>query len=113
MNLQRTWIPVFALGLAAGWGSQEPQVAELEKRVAETEKGLLEVQKYIQAQVTAAKALRTALEKAEEEGFTAGINYTSRETLLEAWRAEIDAATKDTPGGAKVKAQEDKKKRRR
>jgi hypothetical protein len=38
------------------------------------------------------------MDKAVEEGFTAGINYRSRETLVQAWKAQNRAALKDVPG---------------
>lgn len=71
---------------------------------------------FLDAQAKSAAALAAALDEAEQQGFTAGINPQSRQTLLAGWRAQLAAAQQNVPavppkkadapaGGAKKKPQ--------
>jgi septal ring factor EnvC (AmiA/AmiB activator) len=60
-------------------------------------KTLEEAQKYIEAQSKAAKAMAEVLDQSEKEGFTYGINASSREVLLRGWREQLDALQAGVP----------------
>jgi hypothetical protein len=91
---------LFLLPSNAAQGGDDP-LPGLEERVAaletalETERAahadtraLLELTlDYLDAQAKGAGALMLTLDAAEQAGFTAGINFRSREILLEGWRA--------------------------
>jgi len=59
--------------------------------------------KYLQDQAAGAKEMMSALDASEAAGFTAGINYHSREILLSAWRQVWGAAGKGVPGEKKAR----------
>lgn len=106
-------IPLTALLLTAGLtlaprGAQAPQDGGLEARVAALEDALAKEQKahaetsalldqtvtYLQDVSKQAQAMLGVIDAAEAAGFTAGINFHSRELLLAGWR-EFYAAAKD------------------
>ena len=83
------------------------RVAELEEALAAQKKetdavrsSLQAIQKYLETQAKNARELTAALDRAEEQGFTKGINFESRVTLLDGWRAALRATQKDLPKGA-------------
>ena len=98
-----------------GSGSKEPQpsapqegkadrVAELEARVAGLEKALQAehervdgVLRYLEAQQRAAKSFDGSLDRVQELGFTKGINFSSRELLLQALHAQAKALQAPLP----------------
>lgn len=65
--------------------------------LAETKGALEQVVKYLDAQAQNAKAMEAVLDDAEKKGFTAGINYESREALLKGWREQCAVLQKDVP----------------
>lgn len=97
----RAWSPLLALAAGAltlsGWvqtpsGLQDPDPnANLLQRIEH-------IESYLQAQAKSVRATDRALDQAVEEGFTAGINYRSRETLVQAWKAQGQSALKGVPG---------------
>lgn len=106
MNTRSIWMmPLLPLALAAGLAvpQDDDKSAALESRVTELETNLEAVQQYLQAQAAAAGATAKALSAAEQQGYAAGINYESRQTLLSAWRAETAAAQKGVPGAKSAK----------
>ncbi len=112
MKPRSIWMmPLLPLALAAGLAVPQDDGgnAALESRVTELETKLDAVQQYLQAQAEAAGATAKALTSAEAQGYTAGINYESRQTLLGAWRAETAAAQKDVPGAKSSKGAKDKR----
>jgi len=100
--------------------------ATLEERVAELEQALEEARSqlaglsesaaveaatldavtvYLQNQAKQAAEMTTTLAKAEKQGFVAGINYPSRETLLAGWRSQLLAQQKGLPGDVPPEAE--------
>lgn len=91
----------------------EQRVEELEKALAETRgqlTGLTEafeketatidaLRSYAAKQAEAANAMAATLDRSESEGFTAGINYSSRVTLLAGWRKQLGEMQNGVPGG--------------
>ncbi|MCB9915383.1 MAG: hypothetical protein H6828_09570 [Planctomycetes bacterium] len=64
------------------------------------------VAKWADAQAKAADGLAKALDEAERQGFTAGINFESRVTLLAGWRKALGEAQKgleEKPAAAPAK----------
>ena len=57
--------------------------------------------RYLDTNAKEAKAMMSTLEKAETEGFTKGINYPARETLLAGWRKQLTGLGKNLPGAKK------------
>ncbi len=54
--------------------------------------------RYLKQQSAGATAMLGTLSQAEKLGFTKGINFPSRETLLAGWRSQLTALSKDLPG---------------
>jgi len=69
--------------------AQGAEIAELRIELTETRDLLNMTMVYIKDQADAAKALTDSLGDVESQGFTAGINPRSRETLLGSWRAYL------------------------
>lgn len=92
--------PVFLFGpmtqdggqtdLKAKLEEQGRQIEELRIELTETRDVLDMTVAYLKDQAKAAKALKSSLSDVEAQGFTAGINARSRETLLESWRSYLD-----------------------
>ncbi|MEM7307178.1 MAG: hypothetical protein AAF682_10935 [Planctomycetota bacterium] len=108
-----------ALGLALGPGltqddpPQEDPLAErvqaLEDEVASLKRDLAaktakneEILRYLAGEKTRGTALLRTFDEAEQAGFTAGINFRSREILLAGLRAYVNDAQKGLPGGKKA-----------
>jgi|GEM_PF-1359555 len=124
MKLQNTLCVLFAgaaLLSIQGRAQDSVQQDTLEQRVEQLEKELVEVtaslealteaaeaeaaeldgiSRYLQQQAAAAKTMVGTLATSESQGFTAGINYESRHTLLGGWRNQLAAAQKGVPGTA-------------
>lgn len=104
MKRVNSWIVLAAL-LTAGFGVQQQdagsaaQIQALEKRVEVLEK-------YVQNQARAAEALGRSLDESDAQGFTYGINPTSRKVLLAGLRGVAGAAQLGVPG-AEVGAKEE------
>jgi hypothetical protein len=82
----------------------EAQIAELEAQGNELRAALEEVQKYLLAQSASATRVLTSLQASEEAGFTKGINYEARESLLDAWRDYHGTLEQNVPGAKKEQA---------
>lgn len=65
---------------------------------------------YLQLQAKASQGMAGTLTKVKSMGFVAGINFPSREALLEGWHEQLLAQQKGVPG-AKAKPAETKKRR--
>ncbi len=105
----------------------EERVAALEKELEATQSslaGLTEqaeaeaatmdaITRYLQSQAREAGAMVKTLAEAESQGFVAGINYPSRETLLTGWRSQLAAVQKSVPGAKPEKVEPEKGRRRR
>ena len=52
---------------------------------------------YLEAQSKESEAMLGVFDLVQEQGFTAGINYQSRETLLDGFRAFMRAKQNDVP----------------
>lgn len=76
----------------------EARLEVLELELAATRSLLDETVSYLQAQAQAARSLGSSLDAAEAAGFTAGINYRSRELLLNGWRQALQASQTRLPG---------------
>jgi len=86
----------------------DPQLRELEARVhqlegqlAATSDRLDEVIGYLRKQADGGRAVLGRLDESERLGFTAGINYASREVLLAAWRDYHGGQQKGLPKPAR------------
>lgn len=66
------------------------------------------ITKYLQDQAVAATAMANTLSASESQGFTKGINFGSRETLLAGWRSQLASAQKGVPGAKPAPAEEKK-----
>jgi len=103
--------PFLASSLQDKTPSQPPQAAGLEARVAkleeelaaqkqkneETRRLLEQTVAYLGGRAKGAQTLLGVLDQAEELGFTAGINFQSREALLAGWRAYWGETEKGLP----------------
>ncbi len=76
---------------------QDTKVAELEKRVKLLDDRLAKVEKYVRTQASSIKEFGVSLDVAVKKGFTAGINYESRQILVGGWRKIVEAAAKNVP----------------
>lgn len=90
----------------------EQRVEQLEKQLEENQatlEGLVEsaeagtaeldaISQYLQQQAAAANSMVATLASSESQGFVAGINFPSRETLLSGWRKQLATAQKGVPG---------------
>jgi len=103
----RLCIPLLALGLAGGYGIQEDAKDDLAARVSALEERLDAVERYLAAQAEAEQAVVAAIDRAVEQGFTAGINFESRKTLVAAWRKRAEAARQGLPGKKKKTSEEE------
>ena len=80
----------------------EAQVAELRAKNQELEAAMEEVQAYLKAQAASASRVLAAVQASEEAGFAKGINWQSREILLNAWRDYHGTLQKAVPGSKKT-----------
>lgn len=71
--------------------------AGLSQELAASAQTLDALVEWVGAQAKQADALTATLQSAEEQGFTAGINYQSRETLLAGWRKALAETSKGLP----------------
>jgi hypothetical protein len=78
------------------------KVTGLSEEVARTGAVLDRLQKWVAAQAEGAKSLSATLDTSEQQGFTAGINFTSRETLLAGWRQSLGVMAQGLTPAAKV-----------
>ncbi len=104
-NYARRWSPLIAVGAAAltlgGWLQKPQDPTPTDTLTPRIER----IEAYLQAQAKSAQALEDALDEAVDQGYTAGINYRSRETLIDAWKKQNTAALMDVPGSKTSKKQ--------
>ncbi len=62
------------------------QVDGLKEALTQNTQSLDQLTRWVEAQAKGAAAMASTLDAAEAQGFTAGINFESRETLLAGWR---------------------------
>jgi hypothetical protein len=84
--------------LEARVAAQEQRIDELARELSETRALLDEAVTYQKARSKAAQAMLPVFQTAEDKGYTAGINYESREVLLAGWRKFMADAGKGLPG---------------
>jgi len=96
-----TALTALTLGLATGYGVQQDAKDDLTDQVTALEERLDAVEAYLGEQVRADAAETKAIDAAVDQGFTAGINFEARKTLVGAWKARARAAAKHVPGAKK------------
>ena len=69
----------------------DPAFKALKAEVTALTKKVEGFEKFLESQAAAGKSLEAALTRAKAEGFTAGINPSSREALLGGLRAQAEA----------------------
>lgn len=79
----------------------KPADDALAAKVQELELKVTALESWVAAQQAQATLTVAALAEAEAAGFTAGINFKSREILLAAWRAEAARVQEPRAGDAK------------
>jgi cell division septum initiation protein DivIVA len=70
-------------------GEARAQVDGLTDALTQNTQSLDQLTRWVEAQSKSAAALASTLDSAEAQGFTAGINFESRETLLAGWRKAL------------------------
>ncbi len=101
---KRLSIPVLSLALVTGYGvGQQAQDDVMAQQVDALTKRVEAVEGYLQAQAKAMQASSAAVDLAVEQGFTSGINFESRQTLVKAWQARAKAAGVNVPGVKEAK----------
>ncbi len=101
MAKRKLGIPLLLITALAGTGYgvlQDTKAAELENRVKLLDDRLAMVEKYVRTQASSIKAFGVSLDVAVKKGFTAGINYESRQILVSGWRKIVEASAKNAPG---------------
>lgn len=98
---KRHLFTALTLGLVTGHGLQQDAKQDLEAEVVKLQERVDGVEAYLAAQAEAEKALLGAVNRSVTEGFTAGINYEARQTLVDAWRARANATGQGVPGKSK------------
>jgi hypothetical protein len=88
-------------GLDSRVAALEDALAKEQKAHAETRALLEETVTYLQEQAKSAQGMLEVLDAAEAAGFTAGINFRSREILLAGWREAYGTAQTDVPEAKK------------
>jgi hypothetical protein len=102
-------IPLVTLALAGGYGAQqEAQESELKAKVEALELQVEElselasrvesIETYLKANARAMESYGSAVDEAVSKGFATGENYPSRQVLVQAWKAQVRAATTQVPG---------------
>ena len=88
----------------AGADTLESRVTALEKELAdqrrvqaETERRLEQAIAYLHQQARASQSMLASVDASEAAGFTAGINFRSREILLAGFRSLWDTAQENLP----------------
>lgn len=76
----------------------ETEVQALRTELKATRALLDETSRYLESQARAAKDLQGTFDAAEKAGYTAGINFRSRELLLAGWRSYTGTLQKGVPG---------------
>ena len=107
-------------------GTLEERVLKLEQELVATQealKGVAEaaaaeaaaidtIHVYLSTQAKSAEAMQKTLAKSEQQGFVAGINYPSRETLLAGWRDHLASLQRGVPGQKPAPAEPSRRRQR-
>lgn len=75
----------------------QTEVQELREIVENSERVTRETIAYLQTVSKSSAQLSKTLDSVEDKGFTAGINPSSRETLLSGWRTSLSKLQKNVP----------------
>lgn len=86
-----------AQGVEARLATLEAKLVAMEKKNEETRLLAEQTVLWIEKQSKASQSLAGVLDQAQAQGFAAGENWKSRETLLAGWRAQIAAAQEGLP----------------
>ena len=78
--------------------AQAAELGALREQLASSAESMQSTLSYLSAQASASSALDQSMTAAEAAGFTAGINYRSRELLLAGLRAYTRAQRAGLPG---------------
>lgn len=97
----RILLPFLTAAFAAYGVQQEAQESALKAEIQALEGRVATIETYLQARATSARSVASAIDEAVEQGFTAGINYEARKTLVDAWKADIDTLSSGVPGAKK------------
>ena len=95
--------------LEARVAALEQELGTLQEENAQLLARLDKTQAYLQAQANAAAKMLETLDQSEAEGFTKGINYQSRETLLAGFRAFWKGVGTGVPKATAAKDEEEAK----
>lgn len=80
----------------------ELQLAKMSEQLEALTLGQQEIRVYLDQRAVASRALDAAIDRAVQQGYTAGINFESRETLVAAWRKELEAIRTNVPMPAPI-----------
>ncbi len=75
----------------------QSEMDDLRETVENSERVTRETIAYLEALSKTSAQMSKTLDSAEEKGFTAGINPSSRETLLSGWRAQLAKLQQNVP----------------
>lgn len=92
--------------------SLEPRVAALEQELKTLQEENVQLRTlldstvgYLQAQARASESMLSVLDESETQGFTKGINFKSRETLLSGFRSFWKGVGQGLPKSTETKAE--------
>ena len=75
----------------------QSEVDDLRETVENSERVTRETIAYLEGLSKTSAEMSKTLDSAEQKGFTAGINPSSRETLLSGWRAQLKKLQQNVP----------------
>ena len=75
----------------------DPSMAQLKAQVEELTEKVHSFEEFLESQAAAGEELEAAVARSHAEGFTAGINPKSRETLLGALKAQAEVMKSGAP----------------
>lgn len=97
----RILLPFLTAAVAVYGVQQEAQESALKAEIQALETRVATIESYLQARATSAQSIATAIDRAVEKGYTAGINFEARQVLVDAWKADIQAGAAGVPGAPK------------
>lgn len=98
--------------LEARMARMEARLDEFGTQIDALTEGQRAIQRYLEQRAQASSALESALDRAVEQGYTAGINFESRKTLVAAWRKDLAELRTNVPGPPAAKEPDTKPSRR-
>jgi hypothetical protein len=104
LGLAQTPAPAGAQDDGARIEALEAQVAALQADLAAQAKLVEETTRYLAGAKARSEALLQTFDAAEDAGFTAGINFHSREILLAGMRSYVRGEAQDLPGAPRPPA---------